>query len=124
MPEINLTPKETSVDTTRDTVVIVNCFETLPSGRALDVSGFPDSEIRAGHVIIKDNSNPPVYKPLPVNGTLPSSHTYEGFLTVSISKEKPAASIMTRGTINESYVQYSVPAAAKTALPSINFITT
>lgn len=120
MPEANLS-STSSVDTTNDSVVIVNHLEGVPGGRTLDVTGFGDDEISAGHVIIKETATGN-YKPLPVSGTLPGSHTYAGILVASIKTSKPMAAIMVRGTVNEAYVKYAVPTAAKTALALIRFI--
>lgn len=111
-----------SVDTTNDSVVIVKHIEGIPGGRTLDVTGFADAEISAGHVIIRDDNSPKDYKPLPTSGTLPSNHSYVGILVASIKASIPQAAIMVRGTVNEAYCKYSVPAGAKTALSLIRFI--
>ena len=62
---------------------------------------------------------------MPVSGTsygsLPASHTYKGVLVASILTEKPFASILVRGSVNEVASPYAVPSAAKTALPLITF---
>ncbi len=120
MATANLTSKE-SIDTTRDSVVIVKNLETVAGGRTLDTTGFSDEEISAGHVIIKETATGE-YKPLPTNGSLPANHTYEGILVASLKTAKPLAAIMVRGTVNESYAKYSIPAGAKTALSLIRFI--
>lgn len=120
MATVNLTSKS-SVDTTNDSVVIVKHLEGIPGGRALDVTGFGDDEISAGHVIIKETATGE-YKPLPVSGTLPGGHTYAGILVSSIKTNNAQAAIMVRGTVNEAYVKYAVPSGAKTALTLIRFI--
>lgn len=120
MPTANLTSKS-SIDTTNDSVVIVNHLEGITGGRTLDVTGFADSEISAGHVIIEEDASGDL-KPLPTNGTLPADHTYRGILVASLSVDNPQAAIMVRGTVNEAYCKYPVPAAAKTALSLIRFI--
>ena len=120
MATANLSSKE-SVDTTNDTVVIAKNLETVAGGRTLDVTGFGDTEISAGHVIIKETATGE-YKPLPVTGTLPGGHTYAGILVASIKTDKALAAIMVRGTVNEAYAKYAIPAGAKTALSLINFI--
>ncbi|MBD0822635.1 hypothetical protein [Aestuariibaculum marinum] len=117
----NLTSKQ-SVDTTNDSVVIVKHIEGIPGGRTLDVTGFGDTEISAGHVIIRDDNSPMDYKPLPTTGTIPANHSYAGILVSSIKTANAQAAIMVRGTVNEAYCKYSVPAAAKTALSLIRFI--
>jgi hypothetical protein len=120
MATANLTTSQ-SVDTTNDSVVIVKYFEGIPGGRTLNVTGFADDEISAGHVIIKETSSGE-YKPLAVTGTLPASHTYAGILVASIKKENAQAAIMVRGTVNEAYAKYAIPTAAKNALSLIRFI--
>lgn len=120
MPVADLSSKS-SVDTTNDSVVIVKHLEGIPGGRTLDVTGFADLEISAGHVIIKDAATGN-YKPLPVDGSLPSNHTYEGVLVASVETKKALAAIMVRGTVNEAYAKYVIPAAAKTALSLTRFI--
>lgn len=120
MATVNLTSK-TSVDTTNDSVVIVKHIEGIPGGRTLDVTGFGDEEISAGHVIIKETATGE-YKPLPVTGSLPASHTYAGILVSSLKTDKAQAAIMVRGTVNEAYCKYAVPSGAKTALTLIRFI--
>lgn len=120
MATANLTSKE-SIDTTNDSVVIVKNLETVAGGRTLDTTGFDDDEISAGHVIIKETSSGE-YKPLPTTGTLPASHTYAGILVASIKTAMPLAAISVRGTVNEAYAKYAIPAGAKTALSLIRFI--
>lgn len=120
MATANLTSKD-SIDSTNDSVVIVKNLETIAGGRTLDVTGFADTEISAGHVIIKETATGE-FKPLPTSGTLPGSHTYAGILVASILTSKPMAAIMVRGTVNEAYAKYAIPAGAKTALSLIRFI--
>ena len=56
MATANLSKNNGTVNTTNDSVVIVQNLDGLPGGRTLDVTGFPDSEISAGHVIIKETA--------------------------------------------------------------------
>ena len=121
MATANLASNE-SIDTTIDSVVIVKNLETVPGGRTLDVTGFADEEISAGHLIIVDDATGLVYKPLPVTGTLPASHSYVGYLVSSIKVSNAQASIMVRGTVNEAYCKYDIPAGAKSALTLIRVI--
>ncbi len=118
---IDITTKTTTVNTANDSLIIVNNLETLPGGRSLDVTGFTDTEISAGHLIIKKITDS-TYKPLPKDGTLPSGYAYVGVLVASLKTAKATASIMTRGTVNEAYLKYAVSSTAKTALSLIQFI--
>lgn len=120
MPTADLTSSQV-LDTTNDSVVIVNYIEGIPGGRTLNVTGFSDTDISAGHVIIKETSSGD-YKPLPTTGTLPSGHTYEGILAASIKTNKAFASIMYRGTVNTAYAKYTISDAAQAALSLIKFI--
>ena len=104
-----------TVDTSKDNVVIDKNLETLRGGRTLDVEGFADSTIQAGHVILKEDATGE-YKPLPVNGTVPADHTPVGILTVSILSSKPEGAIMLRGTVNEAHLKYPISSTVKTAL--------
>lgn len=54
-------------------------------------------------------------------GALPASHTYKGILVASILTAKPFASVMVRGTVNQSVTPYTIESAVKTALPLIRF---
>lgn len=121
MATANLT-SSSSVDTTNDSVVIVENLEGIPGGRTLDVTGFADDEISAGHVIIRSDNAPKDYKPLPVSGTLPANHTYKGYLVGSLKKSNPQAAIMYAGTVNEAYCKYPIPTGAKTALNRVTII--
>ncbi|MBS9767719.1 MAG: hypothetical protein KGV44_09305 [Flavobacteriaceae bacterium] len=42
------------------------CFESVRGGRTLDVSGFPDKVIVAGHPIVKEGEE---YKPMAKDGS-------------------------------------------------------
>lgn len=130
MAIVNLS-KATSVDTSLDGVVIQKMIEDIPGGRSLDVAGVTGDVLKAGHVIIQETATKE-YKALGVDGsndyvTLPVGHTYAGILYVSVLKEKPLASIMVRGTVNEKAAVDAAglpdyPSGAKTALSLIRFV--
>lgn len=125
---LNNTPED--VQTGFDEVTIVRCFETVPGGATLDVSGYTpeDAVLMAGHVIIEATATG-VLKPLDVVAgefvALPGSHTYKGVLRTSILKDKPFAAIVVRGTVNEqAFINgggWAIPSGAKTALSLIRF---
>jgi len=121
MATANLSKNNGTVNTTNDSVVIVQNLDGLPGGRTLNVTGFPDSEISAGHVIIKETATGE-YKPLPVNGTKPAGHDYAGYLVASLSVENAQAAIMYAGTVNEAYCKYPIPAEAKTSINRVTII--
>ena len=110
-----------------DSIVIQKYISGVKGGRVLDTTGYTDSVIKAGHVIITDGKG--VYKPMPVSGsaygTLPSGYDYAGVLYRSISADKPSASIMTNGEVNIEAVPYPMTAilsAFKEDCPQVVFI--
>ena len=128
----NLNNAPTSVDTTKDSVVIKRYFDGYDGGRTLDVTALPASMtvIVAGHPIIQETSTGN-FKPMPVTGdpatayaALPAGHTYAGVLRSSVVRAKPFAAIMTQGTVNPNATPFpmtTILAAVKTALPLIEF---
>lgn len=123
----NLTNEGTNVSNEKDSIVIVDNFQSIRGGATLDTTGFTPEVIQAGHVIIKETSTGN-YKPMPIASdtayaALPASHTYAGVLVASIRTEKPFAGIMVRGTINPVAAPYdfaTIASAFKTALPLID----
>lgn len=120
-----------------DSVVIQKYISGLKGGRTLDVTGYSETDILAGHVVITDGSG--TYKPMPlidevvsevatgrkVYGTLPNGYSYAGVVYRSVSAKKPAVSIMTNGEVNIEAVPYpmtSILSAFKAAVPFIAFI--
>ena len=104
-----------------DAVVIRREGGCIIGGRTLDMTGFPDKIVRAGHIIIRETATD-TYKPLAVsNGSysdLPEGHTYEGVLKKSKPADEPLASIMYEGEVNDIASPYPVTDAIKTALKS------
>lgn len=127
MAVADLRNETTEIITGNDNIVIVNHFDGIRGGRTLDVTGYPHSVIKAGHVIIKDSNE---YKPMPLNeagdayAALPESASYAGYLVASIPTKRPFAAIMVRGTINPKATPFSMDTileAVKTALPLIDY---
>ena len=122
----DLSPKKNGVVFGDDSIVIQKYISGIKGGRTLDVTGFADSVIKAGHVIIvKDGT----YAPMPVSGgvygALPEGYAYAGVLYRSILAAKPAASIMTWGEVNSVAMPYAMETildAFKEACPHIDFI--
>lgn len=128
MAVADLTNEPVLYDDGKDSIVIVDNFQSVRGGKTLDVTGFTPPFIRAGHVIIQQTSNGQ-YKPMPVNSgatayaALPSGHTYAGVLINTIRTSKPFSGIMVRGTINPAAAPFdfaTVAAAFKTAMPLID----
>lgn len=127
MAVANLANTGTTVDTSKDSIIIVDNFQSVRGGRTLDVTGFTPAVIPAGHPIIVETSTGE-YKPMPVSGAalaaLPAGHTYVGILISSILTAKPFAGILVRGTVNPAAVLYPYTAiltALKAAVPNIDF---
>lgn len=109
-----------------DAVTITNYIEGVPGGRSLDVTGFSQSVIKAGHVVIKETATGN-YKPMPINtagdayGDLPNGNTIEGVVVASVTTDLAMVGIMVRGSVNEVASPFPVTEAIKTALPLIRF---
>lgn len=121
-----MSPKKSAVVFGEDSVVIQKYISGIKGGRTLDVTGFAENVIKAGHVIIVKEGK---YMPMPVSGeayaALPEGAAYAGVLYRSVLAAKPAASIMTWGEVNTVAVPYpmnTILAAFKTACPHIDFI--
>lgn len=127
MALVDLNNNNLQIDTSKDSVIIVDNFQSVRGGRALDVTGYTQPVIYAGHVIIKDTATGNIYKPLPLNtgGTayaaLPEGYVYAHILIASILTAKPSAALLVRGTVNHEAAYFAIPAAAKTAMPLIDF---
>lgn len=133
MATANLANTSATVDTSRDSIVIVDNFQSIRGGRTLDVTGFTPVIIHAGHPIIRETATGE-YKPMPVTGAafaaLPSGHTYAGVAINTVLTAKPFVGIMVRGTVNHTafsqvgdyYYDYaSILTAIKAALILIDF---
>ena len=124
-----------------DSIVIKKHVTDIEGGRTLDMTGFPLDVVLAAHVIIStaDEQGIKTYKPMPIVETeetdedgnkiyeydkLPEGAVYEGVLYRSILKEKPAASILIDGVVNDVVMKYQLGAHAsgfKAACPHIIF---
>lgn len=110
-----------------DPIVIRNYVSGDKGGRVLDVTGFTEEYIRAGHVIIKETATN-TYKPMPVSdgayAALPEGHEYVGVAYSTKSVAEPFVAIMYAGTVNDVASPFPVDdikAALKTALPTLVF---
>ena len=130
MAVADLTNNKEQIITGKDNVVIRDKFEEIRGGRTLDVTGFPNDIINAGHVIIKETATGE-FKPFPLNvggtayATLPEGHEITGILIATIRKAKPFAGILIRGSVNPNAAPFPMTAilsAVKTALPLITFL--
>lgn len=120
---LNRTPEH--FDDGNDSIVIVRDLGDIPGGRSLDVSEVTEDVIRAGHILISNNTSNEV-KPLGVSGTayvtLPSGWSYLGVLKHSVLKTDARAAILTIGQVNAAACPYPITATIKSGLPHIQFI--
>lgn len=125
MSVTNLNKETTRYDDGNDAIVIVNDLGDIPGGRSLDVSDVTAEVIRAGHVLIINDTTKEV-KPLGVSGdayaSKPSGYSYLGVLKHSVLKTDARAAILTMGQVNAAASPYPVTAEIKTGLPRIDFL--
>lgn len=112
-----------------DSIVIRHYVAGLLGGKALDVTNFNASYIRAGHVVIRDK-NSDTYKPMPLNESadgyaeLPASHEYVGVVVATTPKTNPLVSVMYDGEVNDVAAPYSydgIKDALRAAVPTLHF---
>lgn len=125
MSYVNLNRDSVFVDDGNDSKVIIRDLADVPGGRALDVSGWSEDVIRAGH-IIKLTTATGEYAPLGISDgayvSLENGEEYGGVLKVTVLKAKPAAAIMTVGEVNAAASPYPVTSTIKAGLPQIKFL--
>ena len=126
--QVNLANPTQTFDTSKDEIVIRNYVAGIIGGRSLDVTGYTEPTIKAGHVIIRD-TEANVYKPMPVSGevygSLPEGHEYVGVLRGTILTSKPLAAIMYSGEVNDVAAPYpfdNIKSALKEAIPTLVFM--
>lgn len=127
--KVNLANELENVSFGLDNVVIRRLGGTILGGRALDVEGFNEPVIKAGHIVIQSTTDETIYKPMPVSdgayASLPSGYQYVGVVVSSVLTSKAAVSIMYDGEVNDVASPYpidSIKAALKTALPNLTFL--
>lgn len=65
---VDLNNSPVDVINSKDSIVIIDNFQSIRGGRSLDVAGFTPEVINAGHVIIEETSSKNM-KPMPVTGS-------------------------------------------------------
>lgn len=112
-----------------DPIVIRHYEYGVQGGKVLNTDGYSEEFIRAGHVVIKNNTTG-AYKPMPLNeektgyASLPAGHTYVGVVVATIPTAEPFAGILTSGEVNDVASPYPVDAiksAFLAAVPTIRF---
>lgn len=111
-----------------DSIVIRQCLSSIVGGRTLDMSGFPDKFVKAGHIVIYEKETD-TWKPMPVKDgaydALPQGHEYKGVVIATKPAARPMVGIMYRGEVNDKALPYpltvTMRTALATALPHITF---
>ena len=120
---LNRTPEH--FDDGNDSIVIVRDLGDIPGGRSLDVTEVTEDVIRAGHILISNDSTKEV-KPLGVSeaayASKPSGWSYIGVLKHSVLKTDARAAILTIGQVNAAACPYPITADIKAGLPHIQFL--
>ena len=130
--KVNLANDPEVILSGNDSVVIRQYNGGVTGGRSLDMTDFPDSVVKAGHVAIKVKDEDGVnytYKPMPVAdgayAALPANHEYAGVVVASKPASEPLVGIMDDGRVNDEAMPYPLTSemrtALKTALPNLIF---
>lgn len=118
----NMTQKGRAYSDGMDSIVIRRIGACLIGGRTLDMSGFDDDFVKAGHIVIHETATD-TYKPLGVSSgaysSLPSGCEYVGVVRASKPKEMPFVSVMYEGEVNDNASPYPLTDEIKTALKAI-----
>lgn len=119
-----------SFDDGLESVLIRRKGGRIIGGRTLNLTGFTDEVIKAGHIIIKSTTDDNDWRPMPVSngvfGTLTTGFEYAGILVRTITAKDPRAAIQYDGEINDKVMPYpltsTLKSALKAALPSLYFM--
>ena len=126
MAQVELTNPSKEYTGGKDHIVIIKDLGDLPGGRTLDVTGYTEDLIRAGHVVYKDGDGN--LKPLPVSEGAYDSTTataeaeYVGVVKQTVKKTDARVAILTIGQVNAGASPYPVTAAIQAGLPRIEFL--
>ena len=111
--KVNLAKDPEVILSGNDSVVIRQYNGGITGGRSLDMTGFQDSVIKAGHLIIKvqdEDGENYTFKPMPVKegkyDALPSNHKYVGVAVASKPATEPLVGIMDDGRVNDLAMPY------------------
>lgn len=115
----DLTDEEKILIDGNDSIVIRRMLSSTTGGRTLDMTGFPDRFIKAGHILIYEKATD-TWKPMPVKDgaydSLPSGHEYMGVCISTKPKERPFVGNMYAGEVNDIAMPYPLTDAMRTAL--------
>lgn len=125
----NLVNESKTFLTGMDSVVIRHYVAGIIGGRTLDMTGFAEDVIKAGHVVIQSTTDETIFKPMPVKGgkydALPADFKYAGVVVCTKPAAEPMVGIMYSGEVNDVASPYPVDdikAAIKAELPTLVFM--
>lgn len=117
----DLTNEEKVILDGNDSIVIRRLLSSTIGGCTLDMTGFPDKFIKAGHILIYETASA-TWKPMPVsNGAysaLPTGCEYKGVVIATKPADKPFVANMYAGEVNDVAMPYPLTDAMRTALKS------
>ena len=94
---VNLSNELESFETGMDSVVIRRKGGRIIGGRSLNMEGFNEKYVKAGHIIIRSTNDEYDYKPMPVSdnaySSLPENYEYAGIwvrTTLQVMQEEPS----------------------------------
>ena len=143
----DISQKKQGIDFGYDSIVIKKHISDIEGGRTLDMTGYPLDVLFAAHVILSKvdaTSGEKTYLPMPIKvkqeggkdvidedgnkvyvyDSKPEGTAFEGVLYRSILSEKPAASILIDGIVNDKVMKFELGEIAdgfKAACPHIIF---
>lgn len=111
-----------TINASNDRIVIRKFNSGIVGGRTLDMDGYSDSVIKAGHIIIQSTEDETVFKPLPVKDgkyeALPTNYKYVGVVVATKPSNDPRVAIMYDGEVNDVASPYPITDEIKTAFKS------
>ena len=125
----NLVNEHVAFSAGMDSVVIRHYVAGIIGGRTLDMTGFAESVVKAGHVVIQSTTDETIFKPMPVSdgayAALPEGFKYAGVVVCSKPASEALVGIMYSGEVNDVASPYPVDgikAAMKAELPTLVFM--
>lgn len=122
MAVVDLVNEGTQFNQPNDSLVIARNLDAVRGGGTLNVTGFTDEFIQAGHVIISDGKD---YKPLGVASgayvALTGTQKFVGVSIQTVPTNDALVGILTQGTVNPEVCKYKPTAAVLAGLPLIQF---
>lgn len=111
-----------------DPIVIRKYIAGQKGGVVLDIDGFDEEYIRAGHIIVYDTENG-CYKPLGVEDgkyvALPENCVYDSVVVATKHRTEPFVATMYNGEVNDVASPFPITEqlkqALKTAIPTLTF---